>query len=150
MFYFFDTSALIKLYHIEDGSQLVEQLFEKENADACIARVAFTEFYSSLYKKFRAKEINEERIILQSINKFETDMQHVWVVQMHDKIFTSAQDLLKKYATRHSLRTLDALQLACAELVAQSEDMTFVTADYNLYDVAIEAGFNVIFATDKS
>jgi len=150
MFYFFDTSALIKLYHEEDGSVLVSQLFESKSADVCIARLAFTEFYSALYKKYRTKEITDHRVILQSINDFEIDMQDVWVIQMHDKIFTDAQNLLKRYGLLHSLRTLDALQLACAELAAQSEEITFITADINLFNIATDMGFNVIFATDKN
>jgi predicted nucleic acid-binding protein len=150
MFYFFDTSALIKLYHVEDGTNVVKQLFEDKNADVCIARIAFTEFYSALYKKARTKEITDPRVILQSINDFEIDMQDVWVVQMHDKLFSEAQNLLKRYGLNHSLRTLDALQLACAELVAQTEELSFVTADYNLYDIAKELGFNLVFASDKN
>ena len=150
MFYFFDTSALIKLYHQEDGSVMVARLFEDNDAIICIARLAFTEFYSALYKKARTKEIKDSRLILQSINDFEIDMQDVWVVQMHDKIFNEAQNLLKRYALKYSLRTLDSLQLACAQLVAQSEEITFVTADINLYPVANELGFALIFTTDKN
>jgi predicted nucleic acid-binding protein len=149
MFYFFDTSALIKLYHVEDGSAITKQLFEDETADACIARLAFTEFYSALYIKFRTQEIKDEAIILQSIRDFEIDMQDVWVIQMHDKIFTEAQNIIKKYASQYSLKALDALQLACADLVAQAQNTTFITADEKQKIIAEKMGFTVIFATDK-
>lgn len=148
MFYFFDTSALIKLYHPEDGSLLVRKLFEDPLTNNCIARLTFTEFYAGFYKKLKVKDIVQESTVLLAINSFEVDMQDVWVIAMHDKIFESAQNLLKRYGSKYLLRTLDALQLACAEIVAQSDDMTFITADKEQQTIAIEMGFSVIFATD--
>jgi len=90
----------------------------------------------------------QESTVLLAINSFEVDMQDVWVIAMHDKIFESAQNLLKRYGSKYLLRTLDALQLACAEIVAQSDDMTFITADKEQQTIAIEMGFAVVFATD--
>ncbi len=75
MVYYFDTSALVKIYHNENGSNRAIELFE-ENADNYISQIAFTEFNCTLYRKFRNKEIAEEKDVLQSINLFEIDMQY--------------------------------------------------------------------------
>ena len=73
MLYYFDTSAIVKLYHEETGSDKVKTLFEDDAAENCICQLTFTEFCSTLYKKFRSKEITDERIIQEAIKSFEID-----------------------------------------------------------------------------
>ncbi len=86
MIYYFDTCALVKVYHKESGSERAIQLFE-ESADNFISQITFTEFNCTLYRKFRTKEITEEKDVLQSIHRFEIDMQYENVVLIDSLIF---------------------------------------------------------------
>lgn len=63
-------------------------------------------------------------------------------VAVDKSIFYAAQQLIRKY----SLRTLDAIQLACALrafTLAPQRQITFVSADTNLLAVATAKGFAV-------
>ncbi len=151
MLYYFDTSAMVKLYHDETGSDTVKTLFEDNAADNCICQLTLTEFCSSLYKKLRTKEIADERIVQEAIKSFEIDTQFEWTVQINQNVFDEARTIIGKYGARYSIRTLDALQLACAELISRTEETTFISSDEKQNAVAHEMGFHVInpAATDK-
>ena len=49
--YFFDTSALVKRYHIEAGSEKVNELFDNPEGIFVITSIAVTEFVSALARK---------------------------------------------------------------------------------------------------
>ncbi len=53
MIYYFDTSALVKIYHNEKGTNRALELFEDEGTDNYISQITFTEFNCTLYRKFR-------------------------------------------------------------------------------------------------
>ena len=63
------------------------------------------------------------------------------VVNIDMSILSSAASLID----RHTLRTLDAIQLACAVDAVKSlrEPITFISADNNLLKVATAEGFTV-------
>jgi len=46
--YFFDTSAIVKRYHREDGSDLIDRLFAESDAEFIISDISIIEFYSAL------------------------------------------------------------------------------------------------------
>ena len=52
MNYFIDTSSLIKIYHKEEGSQKVIDLYKSE-ANINISELAAIEFISAIYREFR-------------------------------------------------------------------------------------------------
>ena len=60
--YFFDTSAIVKRYHREDGSNLIDRLFAESDAEFVISDISIIEFYSAPPTKARAGEINEENL----------------------------------------------------------------------------------------
>ncbi|MCW3111149.1 MAG: hypothetical protein JWQ09_5655 [Segetibacter sp.] len=148
MLYYFDTSAIVKLYHIETGSEKVLELFENEEAENCISQITFTEFYCSLYRKLRNKEIAEERIVLEAIRNFEIDMQYEFVVTIDEMIYVEAKNLIMKYGSAHSLKTLDAVHLACVNSIASINETVFISADEKLCKVAFEMGLAVINPSD--
>jgi predicted nucleic acid-binding protein len=143
MVYYFDTSALVKIYHNENGSNRAIELFE-ENADNYISQIAFTEFNCTLYRKFRNKEIAEEKDVLQSINLFEIDMQYENILLIDSKIFWEARNLIVKWGSRFSLKTLDAIHLACFVQLSQYNQITFVSSDKRLCEIVTEMGYDVI------
>jgi len=57
--YFFDTSALLKRYHSELGTEIVDSAFEEKDATRIISDLSVIEFYSAFTKKVRTREIPE-------------------------------------------------------------------------------------------
>lgn len=57
MQYFFDPSATVKVYHQEEGSEIVLPIYS-ENKTIIISELSKVEFLSTIYKKFRNNEIN--------------------------------------------------------------------------------------------
>lgn len=49
--YFFDTSALVKRYHVEAGSETVNGLFDDPDAVFAVASITITEFVSAFTRK---------------------------------------------------------------------------------------------------
>ena len=52
MSYFFDTSALVKIYHQEDGSEGVVDIFNS-GAGIFVSELSVIEYQSVVYRKFR-------------------------------------------------------------------------------------------------
>jgi len=57
---FFDTSALVKYYHPEDGTQEVIQIIEEPGARHYISRLSLVEMVSAFAGKFRLGHIDEQ------------------------------------------------------------------------------------------
>jgi uncharacterized protein with PIN domain len=52
MNFFFDTSALVKFFHVEAGTELVTQIMEHSSSEIWISELARIEFISALYRRF--------------------------------------------------------------------------------------------------
>lgn len=60
MKFFLDTSSLIKLYHREEGTTDLENLFSKQEiTEVFLSEISKIEFASTIWKKIRTKEITE-------------------------------------------------------------------------------------------
>ena len=59
--FYCDTSALVKLYHREAGTERMEEIFRQEDKTLIISELAIVEFYSTLARKMRTGEINPWR-----------------------------------------------------------------------------------------
>ncbi len=150
MLYYFDTSALVKIYHKEEGSDTVITLFEEEGVINYLSQLTFTEFSCTLYRKFRNKEITEEKDVLQTIRHFEIDMQYENVINLDENVFSEAKNLIVKWGGKFSLKTLDALHLASFVQLAQLNEITFVCADVKLCELVAESGYDVINPSGNS
>jgi predicted nucleic acid-binding protein len=58
--YFLDTSALVKRYHREPGSDAIAALFAEQDRRIIISELSIIEFGSALSKKVREGEITPE------------------------------------------------------------------------------------------
>ncbi len=74
MKYFFDTSALVKLFHEETGSDVVEDLVNDQNNEIWVSELIRLEFLSSVYRRFRQEELSEEEVN-NVIDDFEEQLQ---------------------------------------------------------------------------
>src|ERR671923_292355 len=111
--YFFDTSALLKRYHSELGTEIVDAAFEEKDATRIISDLSVIEFYSALIKKVRIREIPEASF-RGAVKLLAQDFQNrvIDITSVSDEDKRSAVILLEKYGIAQNLRTLDALQLA--------------------------------------
>lgn len=50
---FFDTSALVKHFHEEEGSNIVTELINSQENKIWIFEIAKIEFFCSLYRRYR-------------------------------------------------------------------------------------------------
>lgn len=139
---FFDTSALVKYFHDEIGTEQVSALIENPNHSLWILELACIEFLSALLKKYRTREIDEMQLQI-AMSGFESTL-HCFHIQPLGTIVTQEADrLLKKYGKTEGLRTLDALQLGAFSLLAE-EGWQFIVADKTLGYVAQRENYSVI------
>ena len=137
---FLDTSAIIKLYHKENGSEeLVDLLLQyEEDLVLTISDICKIEFHSAFLRRVRIKEIDRETI-QQVFQYFEQDLAFYHIVEVNDKVKQSALSILDELAWEKGLRTLDAIQLASA-LTTQNwlPIAYFISADQKLLKIAKE------------
>lgn len=133
--YFLDSSAVVKLYHDEGGSEVMEALTADASAELWVSDLARIEVHSAFLRKVRDGELVEEA--LSSVfSCFSDDLRDRFLgVSLTNDLLESAITLLRDYGLLHPLRTLDALQLAAARRV-EGGAVTFVTADEKLLRVA--------------
>ena len=133
MNYFFDSSALIKLYHPELGSQRVTAMFDEADRQIIISRLAGVEFHSALALKWRTGHLDREGSAALRI-RFLNDVASgaIALVAVSEFHYPAAERLIVRYGDRKGLRTLDALQLAVA------------------LDVQHRVGLDVLVAADKA
>ncbi len=138
---FLDTSSIIRLYHYEPGTDLLDRFFEDYAiSKVCLSELAKVEFDSAIRKKVRTGElIQEEATSL--ILSFESDFDKYDFVELDSKIIANAKSLISNYGTQ-GLRTLDSIQLASA-LKTKAGLNFFITADDLLRDIAEMEGLPV-------
>ncbi len=67
---FLDTSALVKFFHEETGTETVSNIILDPDNDVWILELARLEFLSAVFRRFRTKELDEDRLNI-AIDSFE-------------------------------------------------------------------------------
>lgn len=138
-FFLFDTSALVKRYHLEPGSDKVDEIFEDTDNVLIISELALVEVTSALLRKRNQGEITASAME-NALAQFARDvLSELIVADLTSDLVHRAREMVLK----HNLRTLDALQLAFA-LEFQVLKPTFVCADAKLRDAAQAAGITTL------
>ncbi len=144
--YFFDSSALVKLYHPEAGTAIVDRIVNVAGNLLRISRLTVTELTSAFAIKVRTQSISREDADL-FLREFRKDIAtgKLEVFSIGESEFAMAELLVERYSFDLRLRALDALQLAVAmELRDQKLVDHFIAADSILCEVAGLEGFAVI------
>jgi len=144
--YFFDSSALVKLYHSELGTPAVDQILSAAGNRIRISRLTPAELTSAFAIKVRTQSISRQDADA-FLGRFRRDVANgkLEVFSMAESEFAMADALVERYAFDFRLRALDALQLAVAlELRNQQLVDHFVAADKILCEVATLEAFSVI------
>jgi predicted nucleic acid-binding protein len=145
--YYFDTSAVVKLYVPEVGSRWVEQIFRQQDKDGFPHAIAFVkigivETSAALTRRQRMGHITlAERDRLYA--SFMTDVErHYLTLAVSDDLLMLAAELTQ----RHLLRGYDAVHLAGAISLnrrltaARLTPLLFISADEIMCDVARAEG----------
>ena len=155
--YFLDSSALVKRYHREPGTDWVIALCEPRVHPALyLSAIAEVEVVAALRRLGRHEGFHPSSIAALQ-NRFERHLArsgpgspspYYVPVTLVPEILTAAAALCTKHweAQPYPLRSLDAIQLASAMVAARriSEELIFVTADVRLAAIAPQEGFRVI------
>lgn len=130
---FFDTSALVKRYADEEGTQTVDQLIETPENTIVITSLSVIEIASAFRRKYNRGEISVQQQNGLLVSFFEEATERYVIIPVDEGIFENAFDLVLE----DDLRTLDALQLAAVlTLPTPNPEITFVCADETLVEVA--------------
>lgn len=143
--FFFDTSALVKRYHEERGTEVVDSIIENPDSDIVISSLSIIETVSAFRRKYNTNEITEAEMNDQLSVFFREALDEFIVVPLAESIIEFSFDLILE----DDLRTLDSLQLAAAlSIHADMGDLTFVCADSELIAIAEDRGVDSVNPID--
>jgi predicted nucleic acid-binding protein len=140
--YYVDTSALAKRYIAEVGSAWLRSWIRpKAGNTILISRLTTIEMVSVLMGKQRASILTSADFTRIRNNFFDHMRKQYTLAELDTPVFSTARRMLVK----HPLRSLDAIQLACALEGAKSlgSPLTFVSADVRLLAAASAEGLAV-------
>jgi predicted nucleic acid-binding protein len=129
---YLDSSALVKRYVDEPGSDAIDRLLA-EQPHAATSRLTYPEIVSALNRKQRAKDFSR-RVLGELIGSFESDWGKLFVLEFGEELLPSVKNAVLK----HSVRGADAVHLASAMWLrsALKEDVVFACADAKLLAAA--------------
>jgi uncharacterized protein len=138
--YYLETSALVKLYVKEAGTERLLRLAARTNNHRfAILALARVEMHSAIRRRQREGDIDgpaAERLLRQ----FEQHLESRFVKQV---LNDSLIDLATSLVNRHALRAYDAVQLAGCLVLKESsasDEPSFVCADQQLLQAAENEG----------
>ena len=145
--YYLETSALVKLYVREPGTDRVLRLASRTaNHRLAVLALAQAEFRSAVRRRQREGDI-DERLATRLIQRFEQHLEARFLRQpVNELVLDKALDLIDRYP----LRAYDAVQLAgCLVLKSTStgEDPVFVCAGRQLIAAAETEGLAALDPT---
>jgi len=146
--YFLDTSALVKRYVPEKGSEWILSITDPATDNhLAISQITWVEVHSAFARRLRDRSLSAERFDL-IVQKVREDFENEYrVIDVDQTLIETATELVMQ----HPLRAYDAVQLAAALRVQYiltsipETQLIFVSADNRLLDIARSAGL----ATDN-
>lgn len=140
--YFLDSSALVKRYHNERGSERLAELFSATESRFFVARLGLVELHSTFARLVREGTLPIEELT-KVLDRLAADVASnlLTVVAVSSPRFDAASEILRTVGLTRSIRTLDALHLATAQAIdRRSRLASFVAADKKLLASAAACG----------
>lgn len=139
MILYLDTSALVKLYIEEPGSQEVKAAV-KEAKIVTTSRVACVEARAGIARKYREGELSKEEHD-QVVKDLKQDWDNYFIVEVSESVAKLGGEL----TSRHPLRGFDAIHLASGLLLKRRTrlDILFSCFDERLKAAAQTEGLTV-------
>ena len=137
MAYFLDTSALVKIYVREPGSEYMLRIAKgAAPGEMVISRLAEVELAAALRTMERTGRIG--RKVAATIFAAFLDPQQWWFA--HQSVSDAVLGLAVRLVEQHSLRAYDAVQLASCLTYSVHTPATFLCSDRQLLVAAAAAG----------
>ncbi|MBS1800254.1 MAG: type II toxin-antitoxin system VapC family toxin [Acidobacteria bacterium] len=141
--YFIDSSALVKLFVAEAGSESIVQLVtEVDDQRKQVSALALIEVRSAIRRRQRAGDISDadaDSSIAALVGESQRLLEH--------PVTAAIVEHASALVDRQDLRALDSLQLASAIVARDSmrgdDRLQFVTSDQKLLKAAQSEGFDV-------
>ena len=138
--YFLDSSALVKRYHHETGSAVVDALFDASDNRLIISKLAIVETQSAFARLVREGVLTSSDLS-RLVSRLEDDVagQLLAVAAVSSRRLDDAAQILRTHGLVAHIRTLDAIHLATAYAVHTCRQLAaFVAADKKLSSVSVE------------
>lgn len=139
---FFDSSALLKRYIVERGTERVLELVDG-NDRITVSRLAHVEIVSVVVRRAKGGDIDEDHAS-EVISTLEEELRTRFsVTEVQSSTLTRAVDLVKS----RGLKAADAIQLVCGLAAASGtnrDGFAFVCSDVALNMAAQEEGLRVL------
>jgi predicted nucleic acid-binding protein len=133
--YFLDTSALVKLYVQEPGTdRLLPLVDDRSDNRFAVLAIAVAEIRSAIRRRQRAGDIDPEAAAAILLNV----QSHMETRFIRQRISETVIDAAMEMIDRHTLRAFDAVQLAACLVLCgiAAEAYTFVCSDHRLLEAA--------------
>ena len=142
MVVFFDSSAIIKRYIKEIGSEIVDTLIEQAKI-MIIGPLTVIECLSGIRRVLEEGKITDENYMKYQ-KEIDYDLRDITEVPYNEQLKIITKDMIDKY----QLKTLDAIQLAACLLQKDVVD-NFVCCDKKLNNAAEKEGIIVVNPLEK-
>jgi len=108
---FFDTSAVVKRYHSEIGSEVIDEIFDRRGQNLAISYWTVLEFTVAMSARTRRKQLSRNALN-EVVSRFLKDvLDNFVIISVNDELIATASPLAVEYA----LPSADCLQLACGK-----------------------------------
>ncbi|MEN8218618.1 MAG: type II toxin-antitoxin system VapC family toxin [Pseudomonadota bacterium] len=132
---FFDTSAFVKRYVNESGSQRVIEICRQAD-ELAMSIISPPEVISTLCRLVREGTLSAEEYE-QTKAQFLTDLENVTICDITPEVMMQTTRCLEN----HTLRAMDAIHLGCALCYASD---SFVSSDHRQIQAALGMGLEVV------
>lgn len=138
MIHYFDPSAWIKRYIREPGSDAVNALFSASVQPAC-CRLGLIEMIATVAR--RSRDLGGDGDVAQTVvAAIRSDFAQFHAVLVDERRTEEAIEA----ASRHGLRAMDAVHLACALSLGPTRETVLVSADRELLEAGAAAGLGTL------
>ncbi len=137
--YYIDTSALVKRYHLEQGSDRVDQIFADPASILSTANLTITELTSALDRKLQGGLLSKQGLTHVLSVAARDLLEEFWLIELGRDHIRRSQNLILGY----HLRTLDALHFAVLLSLKELEPI-LVSADQRLLSAAQQEGLQIL------
>ena len=137
---YLDTSALVKLYVEEEGSDKVREAVAGAETVATSA-IAYVEARAAFARRRRERQLSRSDYH-HTARELEADWEHYLLLEVTNSLIRRAADL----AEAHALRAYDAIHLASAKLLRERVQgpILFASWDADLLAAAGREGLNLL------
>ena len=140
MIYYLDTSALVKLYIEEEGSELVREKVGKASLVAT-SKVAYAEARAAFARCLREGLLDRDSYG-KVVGYLNSDWPSFFIMEVTDTVIFKAGELVERYA----LRGFDAVHMASAVVLVQRvqvDSLGIGCWDSRLFKSLVDYGFSV-------